>query len=611
MKRTSSSHAAAARWIAPLCIALVTIAAFLPALYNGFVSWDDEKNFLVNPNYRGLGLHQLSWMWTTFHMGHYVPLSWMTLGMDYLVWGMRPAGYHLTSVLIHAFDAVILYFLARRLFVLSGIGAGDEDALTLPAAFAALCFAIHPLRVESVVWVTERRDVLSLMFSLLSIIAFLRAHNANARPRHWYLASIALFLCALLSKATAMTLPAVLFVLDIYPLKRLPSADGWWSASARRVYAELLPFCALSAASVVLSIVALHPAGQLRLGDKLAVSVYSLGFYVVKTFVPLRLSPLYEMPQQVHPFTAVFLASYVLCLAITAFAWMNRRRWPWFTAGWVIFVAISLPMLGIVQNGPQIAADRYTYHAAPALAILAGAAFIRLCRAMRPMAARALGITVLVCLCALTWNQAKVWRNSETLWAQVLSLDPSSSYAHSAWASLLYEQNRVDEALDHSRRAVLLAPGLPEAHNNLGVGLARQGRLPEAIDEYRRALAIKPSYDEAQNNWGVVLARQGDVNAAVDHYVQALAVNPQYADAQVNWGNVLVRAGKPDEAITHYQAALDIRPDHAEAQFNWGVALARLGRLADAAEHFRLALAINPDHAEARTYLERAQQLIR
>ncbi|MEP7000109.1 MAG: tetratricopeptide repeat protein, partial [bacterium] len=363
--------------------------------------------------------------------------------------------------------------------------------------------------------------------------------------------------------------------------------------------------------SIVLSIVALHPAGQLPFGDKLAVSTYSLGFYLFKTLVPLRLSPLYEMPQQVHSYAAGFLASYVLCVTLTAFAWMNRRRWPWFTAAWVIFVAISLPMLGIVQNGPQIAADRYTYHAAPALALLAGAAFFRLQRIVRPVAARALGIIVVVGLSVLTWNQAKVWRNSETLWTQVLSLDPGSSYAHSAWATLLYDQNRVDEALDHSKRAVSLAPGLPEAHNNLGVGLARQGKFSDAIDEYRQALAIKPRYDEAQNNWGVVLARQGDVNAAVDHYVQALAVNPQYADAHVNWGNVLVRTGRPVEAIAHYRTALDIRPDHAEAQFNWGVALARLGRLADAAEHFRLALALNPDHVEAKMYLERAQQMMR
>jgi tetratricopeptide (TPR) repeat protein len=601
----------ASRWIAPLCIALITIAAFLPALFNGFVSWDDEKNFLVNPNYRGLGLHQLSWMWTTFHMGHYVPLSWMTLGMDYVLWEMRPAGYHLTSVLIHALDAVILYFLARRLFVLSGISADDEGALTLPAAFAAILFAIHPLRVESVVWVTERRDVLSLMFYLLTIIAYLRAHSAEGRRRQWYWASVALCLCALLSKATAMTLPAVLFVLDIYPLKRLPAVDGWWSVSARRVYAELLPFCALSAASLVLSIVALHPAAQLTPGDKLAVSAYSLGFYVFKTLVPLRLSPLYEMPQHIHTYSPAFVASYVLCVALTGFAWTNRRRWPWFTIAWVIFVAISLPMLGVVQNGPQIAADRYTYHAAPALAILAGAGFIRLRRAVQPMVARALAIIAVTGLSALTWNQAKVWRSSETLWAQVVRLDPASSYAHSASASLLYQQNRVGEAWDQSKQAVALAPGLAEAHNNLGVGLARQGKLPEAIEEYRRAIALKSSYDEAHNNWGVVLARQGDVNAAVDHYVLALSANPQNADAHVNWGNVLVRAGKPEEAITHYQAALDIRPDHAEAQFNWGVALARLGRLADATEHFRLALAFNPDHAEARTYLERAQQMIR
>ena len=611
LRRTTAERSAAGMWIAPLCVALVTIVAFLPALQNGFVSWDDEKNFLTNPHYRGLGIAQLSWMWTTFHMGHYVPLSWMTLGLDYVLWGMSPMGYHLTSLLLHATNAVLLYHLTRRLLALSGVVPSSEQTLTIPAAFAALIFAVHPLRVESVVWVTERRDVLSLLFYLGSVIAYVRAFGASERRRRWYWISVALFLCALLSKATAMTLPAVLLILNVYPLKRLGGDAGWWGASERRVYRDLIPFALLAGASVVLSIVALHPADQLGAGEKLAVSAYSLSFYLWKTIVPRRLSPLHEMPFTVDPLAPAFLISYVAVATLTVLAFWCRRRWPGVTAAWLAFVTISLPMLGAVQNGPQIAADRYTYHAAPALAILAGAGFYSLARHSRAGTIRAMSAALLVGLSALTWNQTLVWRNSETLWSRVLSVDPASSYAHSAWASLLYEQDRVDEALDQSRQAVALAPGLPEAHNNLGVGLARLGKLAEAIAHYQRALEIKAAYDEAQNNWGVALVRQGDVHSAVAHYQQALAINPDYADAHVNWGNVLVRLGKPDDAIIHYEAALDIRPDHADARFNWGVALARQGKFAEAIDQFRQVLAIKPDHADAKEYLERALQLER
>ena len=612
MKRAPGAPMGSRKWIAPACVAILSLTPFLPALQNGFVSWDDEKNFIANPHYRGLGLEQLSWMWTTFHMGHYVPLSWMTLGLDYVLWGMRPVGYHLTSLLLHAANAVLVYFLARRVLVHAGAcaSAPSGDA-SLSAAFAALLFAVHPLRVESVAWVTERRDVLSLLFYLASVITYLRAAASVGAARKAYWLSVALFACALLSKATAMTLPAALFILEMYPLRRLPERGGWWGPAARRVYLGLVPYAVLSAASVLLSLVALRPPDQLPVDQKVAVSAYSLSLYLWKSVAPLRLSPLYEMPQQVRPMALVFVASYAVVIGLTAFAWSTRRRWPGVSAAWLAFIAISLPMLGVVQNGPQIAADRYTYHAAAVLAILAGGGMCALLSRAHGGATRAAAVALIAGLSVLTWNQAKVWRSSETLWARVLMRDPTSSYAHSATATLLYGQDRVSEAIEHSRQAVALAPGLAEAHNNLGVGLARQGIVAEAIEQYQRAVAINPRYDEAQGNWGVVLARQGDLEGAIDHYRQALAMNPLNADAQVNWGNALVRLGNPVDAMTHYQAALTIRPDHADAQLNWGVALARLGKLPDAIRHFELALAINPDLTEATTYLEQARRMVR
>lgn len=599
------------RWAAPLVVAALTIVAFLPVLQNGFVSWDDDRNFVENPHFRGLGLDHLRWMWTTFHMGHYVPLSWMTLGLDYEVWGMNPAGYHLTSLVLHAANAVVVYALSRRLLALSMSGSLVDSSrwLTVGAAFAALVFAVHPLRVESVAWATERRDVLSGFFYLSSLLAYLRWRDSNSRRRTYWIA-LALFACALLSKATSMSLPAVLLILNVYPLRRLGWSSGWWSESAKRVYSEIAPFALLAASTAALSIIALHPPSQLGPAAKLVVSAYSLVFYLWKTIAPIGLAPLYEMPQHVDPAAMRFVASAAIVAVIAAVAWALSRRRPGVVAAFVAFFVVTLPMLGVVQNGPQIAADRYTYHAAPALALLAGAGLLVLLRWAPPIAGGLAAIIVLA-LAGLTWEQSTIWRNSETLWSRVLDVDDESSIAHSAMANILYRQNRVQEAIEHSQRAVAIAPEYPEALNGLGVGLARQGRAADAIEDYRRALAIKPAYDDAETNWGVALAQQGDAAGAIEHYQRALAINPDNSNAHVNWGNALVRLDRPDEAIVHYAAALRIRGDNADAHHNWGVALARQGKFAEAIEHFRAALTIDPNHAEAQQYLDKATQLLR
>src|SRR5436189_5366354 len=216
------------RWLVPVLIALVTFAAFLPTLQNQFVNWDDDDNFLGNPHYRGLAWTNLRWMWTT-HLGHYIPLTWMTLGLDYLLWGMNPLGYHLTSLLLHAANAVVFFFIVRRILTLALPAPSERGhALTASAGVAALVFAIHPLRVESVAWVTERRDVLSGLFYLLTILMYLRACERGERRRGWYWLSVAAFVCALLSKSMVVNLPVVLLILDVYPLRRLggPSAGG-------------------------------------------------------------------------------------------------------------------------------------------------------------------------------------------------------------------------------------------------------------------------------------------------------------------------------------------------------------------------------------------------
>jgi tetratricopeptide (TPR) repeat protein len=590
-------------------VAVVTFVAFVPALNAGFVSWDDERNFVTNPHFRGLGLEQLRWMWSTTLLGHYVPLSWMTLGADFMAWGMSPRGYHLTNLLFHVANAILVFVLARRLLGRM-LDPGDRRATDYGAAFAALVFAVHPLRVESVAWVTERRDVVSLFFYLLTVLAYLRSTMGDRLRRGWYAASLVLFVCALLSKGTSVSVPAVLLILNLYPLRRI-GAGAWWSDSAKRAYREVAPFMAPALGFVALSIVALHPPEQLPLASKVAVSAYSLAFYLGKTLVPTRLSALYAMPTVVHPFATRFLVPYVACIAFLAVVLGTLRRRPGLAAALLAFAAITLPMLGIVQNGPQIAADRYTYHSGPALALLGGAGWILLSRRWSWAAVATLGSAVVITLAGLTWRQAGFWKDSEHLWARVLSIEPDSPLGNSAWANLLFKQDRVDEAIAYSRRAIQSAPEFAEGHNDLGVGLARKGDVAGAIERYRTALALKPGFDEAENNWGVVLAGTGQLDSAVAHYRRALASNPDNPDAEVNWGNVLVRAGKTDDAIAHYQRALWIRPDDADAHHNWGVALARDGKLEAAVGHFQAALSIDPSHTESRDYLARATQMLR
>src|SRR3989449_1413554 len=358
-------------WLIPVLIALVTFTAFLPTLQNEFVGWDDATNFLDNAHYRGLAWTHIRWMWTT-HLGHYIPLTWMTLGLDYLLWGMNPFGYHLTSLLLHAANAVVFFFVVHRILTLALPSRSERGhALAVAAGFAALVFAIHPLRVESVAWVTERRDVLSGLFYLSAILIYLRACEREERGRGWYWLSVAVFGCALLSKSMVVNLPVVLVILDVYPLRRLGGAVGWWSAPARRVYVEKIPFVLLAAAASAIALMAqlshdtMVSVVQLTALGRLAVSVYGLSFYLWKTVAPVSLSPLYELPPTVNPWAPPFLLSYGLVVAITAIALAFRRRVPGLPAALLAYVVILLPVLGLFQSGPQIAADRYTYLAGP------------------------------------------------------------------------------------------------------------------------------------------------------------------------------------------------------------------------------------------------------
>jgi tetratricopeptide (TPR) repeat protein len=680
-------------WLIAAFIVAAAVAAFAPALRGDFLHWDDDRNFLNNQSYRGLGWSHLRWMFTAAHMGHYIPVTWITLALDYLVWGMNPFGYHLTNVLLHAANALLVYAIARRLLALTsprmashpiptgghaswtstGVGASPVDAgspatrdrsLSLAAAGAALLFAIHPLRVESVAWITERRDVLSGFFYLAAVLAYLRAAaSGHAVWRRCYAVSLVAFALALLSKSMAVSLPVVLLILDVYPLRRLRWPIG---PAERRVLIEKVPFVGLSLVVSAVAVIALAGSGNMsdlaRVGvaDRVAISLYSLAFYLWKSLVPLGLSPLYELPAGIDFRAWPFAVSAGVVLSITGLAVLARRRWPAVAAAWAAYVAVLLPVLGIVHNGHQIAADRYTYLATIPWAIVIAGALRAVWRragggeaaASAPrgvgrtavLAASMLGIGILF---ALTWTQSRHWRTTEALWRHALAVTPSAlahmnvgimldkrgqlaeamalheralalrpdiAIVHVNAALTLSHQQRLPEAIRHLERALALKPGDVPTHTSLAAILLQQGRWTEAAEQARRALARDPAYPEAHNNLAAALGRQGDVDGAIRHYELALAERPSHdpgnfmvAVAQHNLGNALLRRGRVGEAVVRLRQAVATQPTSAEMRNSLAVALARDGRFTEAATQLEDAIRLDPSHAQARENLRQVQ----
>ena len=356
-----------------LAVALAAALVFLPVLRGQFLSWDDDTLLTRNLAFRGLGPAQLGWMVTTTRMGHYMPLTWLTFGATYVAAGMNPWAYHLGSLLLHALDAALVTWLAWRLIALALVRDGARAGaapLAIGAAVAGLTFGVHPLRAESVAWITDRSDLLCAAFVLLAVLAYVRAiEGADAlRWRPWGILALLAMAAALLSKEIAVTLPAVMLVLDAYPLRR---PIGW----ARRLR-EKLPFLVLTVAGALVAALArsagarFSPFEQYGLGARLAMAAYSLWYFVATTVWPSGLAPFHELPPRVDPLALRFLAPALAVVVVTAGLVRLRRRWPAGLAAWVAYAALLLPVSGLVHSGSQLVAERYAYLPAVALALL-------------------------------------------------------------------------------------------------------------------------------------------------------------------------------------------------------------------------------------------------
>jgi tetratricopeptide (TPR) repeat protein len=572
-------------WALAILIAVVTFLVFSPVLQNGFVNWDDDRNFVENPYYRGLGWTELRWMFTTFHGGHYQPLSWMTLGLDYLLWGMEPRGYHLTNVLVHAANAVLFWFVSLRLLSLAvfRIPVSEGLGLHLAAGLAALIFSIHPLRVESVAWASARRDVLSAFFFLLTVLCYLRASAvAETAPaqRRWMTAAVFVYAVSLLSKAIGMTLPAVLLLLDVYPLRRLGGGPGkWFGPGVRRVWFEKVPFLFLAIFFGILAVLiqardaSLSSLEQYGLASRLAQGLSGVVFYLWKTLIPLNLSPLYELPAEVSPLDWSYVLSGLVVLGISSALLAMRESWPAGLAVWVYYLVVLAPVSGIAQTGVQMTADRYSYLACLGWTVLAGAGLLHCWRAwvgdrighQAFIFFKTLVIAIVIGLGLLSWKQAQVWHDSEKLWRHVLAVGPKSIVAHNSLGVVLAGRGELKEAVEHYHQALQIEPAYAKAHNNLGSALAMRGEIETAVEHYRRALEIEPAYVKAHASLANVLARQGKLDEAAEHYRRALRIQPEFAAAHEALGRLLIQQGKRDEAVQHLEEALRLFKSRSKA----------------------------------------------
>ncbi len=547
-------------------------------------------------------------------LGVYQPLAWLLFETQYVFCQLDPRGYHSTSVLLQVLNAVVLYVLTVALLVRCRSDCCLEGLWTcsLSAGLATALFAVHPLRVEAVAWASCQPYLPSVLCSMLSVLAYLRAFPMDSSPRwRWLAGSFLLFVAALLFKAVAVSLPAVLLILDVYPLGRFTDRTGrWFGGSARRALLEKVPFVMVSLVFMGLAIAARAQSPfrteHYDASEGIAQACYAVWFYIWKTMLPLNLIPLYPLPRKLSWVALPFNLSILATLAMTVGLFLLRRRWPGLLAAWLSYLVILAPNSGIIRNNSYvIAADRYSYMSMLGSVTLAAAGFSGLWRMSsrwRPGAVGiiAVGLGTLFALVPMTRNQCRRWLSSETLWAHTLTHGANSSFlAHNNLGAALEAQQKYEEAVAHFTEALRLNPGYEKAHYNLGNAFYTRGKYHEAVAHFTEALRLHPGYVNAHNNLGNVLFAQGKYEAAAACYAEAVRLNPAADKAHNNWGVLLSAQGKYEAAAAHYTEALRLNPGYVRVHDSLGTILSRQKKYAEAADHFAAAIRLNPGYVKA------------
>jgi tetratricopeptide (TPR) repeat protein len=582
------------RWRAPaicLVLAAITFAVFGQTLRHDFVGYDDDDYVYKNPVVaKGLTLKGFVWAFSC-HAYNWHPLTWISHMLDCQLYGLHPGGHHLTNVLLHTATVIALFLVLWQM-----------TGALWRSAFVAAVFAIHPLRVESVAWVAERKDVLSGLFFMLTIGAYVR----YAR-RPWSLARyglvVLLFAMGLMCKPMLVTLPVVLVLLDYWPLQRVESAGI--------LVMEKLPLLALSATTCAATLLAQNRAIQstesYSMPQRLANALAACMVYLGQMVWPAGLAVLYPYSINGLPGWEVAPAG-ILLAGLSVLAWGEWRTRPWLLIGWVWYLVMLLPVVGVIQVGHQAHADRYTY--LPQIGIYVGVTWLvaewwarGLHHGPLRVALGGLMAGVLAVLMVCAWKQTTYWQDSETLWNHTLACTTKNEMAHYNLGYALYQKGRAEEAITQYREALHINPANAKAHYNLGVALFHKGKVEEAISQYQEALHINPANEEAHNNLGIALFQKGKAEEAISHFLAALQITPDDAQIHHNLGNAFYQKGRVDEAITQFQEALQFKPDFAETHYSLGNALRQKGRVDEAIVQYQETLQFKPSHGEAHNNL--------
>ena len=574
-----------------LLLGLLAVAIYNPVNHHPFVNYDDDRYVTGNPHVReGLTFETVRWAVTSTEQANWHPLTWMSHALDCSLFRLNPAGHHFTSVLLHAVNVILLFLLLMW-----------ATGKTAPSLFVAALFAVHPINVESVAWVAERKNVLCTFFFFLTLWAY----GWYARRPCWkrYLIVTLLFAAGLASKPMVITLPFVLLLVDCWPLRRLETESG--SAWARLAL-EKVPLLALSAVSGVITMAAQQAGGSVRtvaevsLPVRLANATYAYAVYLWKTLWPAKLAPLYPHPGDSLESWRVVSAALVLLL-ITSAAWKYRNH-RYLLVGWLWFLGTLVPVIGLVQVGEAAMADRYAY--IPMIGIFAMIAFgiADFCQQKKVGFWAAIGAGVI--LIALAWStrrQVSYWRSNYDLWSHTLAVTQNNFVAEDNLGGALILENKEEEAYPHFQAAARINPRDPMSHSNLGTYYQNHGRMLQAAQQYEAAVGLTSDpglLAQTYANLGTVYLGLGEPIKAYESFHNSLHHNAAQSNAWLGLGKLAEQAGRTQEAIDNFSRSLKAQPT-AEAFLQLGRCLAQTGRTAEALDAYNQAMKISPDLTEA------------
>jgi tetratricopeptide (TPR) repeat protein len=592
-----------------ICIALtlISLAVYLQVLNYDFVDYDDEDYVTRNPQV----ISGITWKGVLYAFketdltANWHPLTWLSHMLDCQLFGLNPLGHHMTSLLFHIANTLLLFLIFRKM----------TDAIW-PSFFVAAVFALHPLHVESVAWVAERKDVLSGFFWMLTIAAYIRYTKHPCLIR--YLPVFLAFSMGLMAKPMVVTLPFVLLLLDYWPLGRLQlqqqndrenlpqSTTVSCSRTVFHLVIEKIPLFILAAASSIVTFLVQRSAGAMIRGENYSLNtrisnafVSYLG-YIIKMVYPSRLAVLYPHPGDNLPVWQP-VVSFLIIAMVSVGVIYTARRYRYLTVGWFWYLGTLVPVIGLIQIGSQAMADRYTY--LPSIGI-----FIIVAWSVAELTTKcsfrnlALGVTagiVLVSLSICTLIQLCYWRNTLTLYEHTLKVTENNYIIHNNYGCSLDENGKLDQAIKNFNEALRIKPNYVAALINLGVAMKKKGKITEAIEKWERVLELNPYNPSAHSNLGLVMAQQGKYNEAIKHFNDALQAKPNFPGVHYILGIIYDKMGNYDMAIQNYNNVIRLEPSNLDARFNLALTCTKMGRYDSAIQNYNDILQINPNHAGA------------